>query len=148
MSVIQLSIVPVPARVLVDSNVIIDIANDDPEWFEWSGGWLRTLKRSRLLINPLILAEIGVLAESAEEVEDLETRLKLERTPLPWRAAFLAGKAFLAYRQAGGKKSSPLPDFYIGAHAQVAGLALLTRDARRYRTYFPEVRLIAPDLPS
>jgi predicted nucleic acid-binding protein len=132
----------------VDANVIIDIANDDPQWFEWSAGWLRTLKRSRLLINPLILAEVSVLAESAEEVEELETRLGLERMQLPWRAAFLAGQAFLTYRRLGGNKTSPLPDFYIGAQACVAGLALLTRDAKRYRTYFPEVRMIAPEASS
>lgn len=135
----------VPARVLVDANVIIDIASDDPRWFEWSAGWLRALKRSRLLINPLILAEVGILAESAAEVEELEGRLGLQRAQLPWQAAFLAGRAFLAYRRAGGSKSSPLPDFYIGAHAQIAGLTLLTRDARRYRTYFPDLPLIAPD---
>lgn len=135
----------VPTRVLVDSNVIIDIASDDPQWFEWSAGCLRRLKRSRLLINPLILAEVSVLAENTEEAEALENRLGLHRAQLPWGAAFLAGQAFLRYRRAGGNKTAPLPDFYIGAHAQVAGLTLLTRDARRYRDYFPEVRVIAPD---
>lgn len=134
-----------PARVLVDANVIIDIASDDPQWFEWSAGCLRRLKRSRLLINPLILAEVSVLANCAEEVEELETRLGLQRAQIPWGAAFLAGQAFLSYRRAGGVKTAPLPDFYIGAHAQVASLTLLTRDARRYRTYFPEIRLIAPE---
>ncbi|CAL1241894.1 type II toxin-antitoxin system VapC family toxin [Candidatus Methylocalor cossyra] len=141
----QLSTSRLPTRVLVDSNVIIDITSDDPQWFDWSAAWLRALKRSRLLINPLILAEVGVLAESAEEVEELEARLGLERMQLPWEAAFLAGRAFVAYRRAGGKRSAPLPDFYIGAHAQVTGLTLLTRDARRYRSYFPDLRLIAPD---
>ncbi len=135
----------VPARVLVDANVIIDIASDDPQWFDWSAGWLRKLKRSRLLINPLILAEVSVLAKSMDEVGALEEQLDLHRTQLPWDAAFLAGQAFLAYRRAGGNKTAPMPDFYIGAHAQAAGLALLTRDARRYRSYFPQVRLIAPD---
>jgi predicted nucleic acid-binding protein len=139
---------PLPARVLVDANVVIDIASDDEQWFDWSAGWLRALKRSRCLVNPLILAEVGVLAENAQEVEELETRLCLERAQLPWAAAYLAGQAFLRYKRAGGVKTSPLPDFYIGAHAQVAGLTLLTRDARRYRSYFPDVRLIAPDEPS
>lgn len=134
-----------PSRVLVDSNVIIDIASDDPQWFEWSAGCLRRFKRSRLLINPLILAEVSVLAESTKEVEALEDQLGLHRAQIPWSAAFLAGQAFLSYRRAGGNKTAPMPDFYIGAHAQVAGLTLLTRDARRYRSYFPEVRLIAPD---
>jgi predicted nucleic acid-binding protein len=135
-----------PARVLVDSNVILDIASDDPRWFEWSAGWLRELKHARLLINPLILAEVSVLAENAAEVEELETRLNLVRAQLPWSAAFLAGQAFLAYRRRGGIRDSPLPDFYIGAHAQAAGLTLLTRDAARYRTYFSGISLIiAPD---
>lgn len=135
----------IPSRVLVDSNVIIDIASDDDQWFEWSSCSLRSLKRARLLINPLILAEISVLARGEDEVAALEKQLNLYRVQLPWRAAFLAGQAFLAYRRAGGQKSTPLPDFYIGAHAQAANLTLLTRDARRYRTYFPSVRLMAPE---
>lgn len=136
---------PLPTRVLVDANVIIDIASDDPQWFEWSAAWLRMLKHSRLLVNPIILAEISVLAENAGEVEELEFCLNLVRVQLPWDAAFLAGQAFRAYRRRGGNKSSPLPDFYIGAHAKAAGLTLLTRDAARYRTYFPGLHLIAPD---
>ncbi len=135
----------IPSRVLVDSNIIFDVANDDPEWFDWSAGCLRMLKRSRLLTNPLILAEVSLLAENPEEVADLVTRLGLQRMQLPWSASFMASKAFLAYRRAGGSKTAPLPNFYIGAHAQVSGLTLLTRDVRCYQTYFPKARLITPD---
>lgn len=95
-------------------------------------------------INPIVYAEVSIRYETAEQCDEAFPESHLERLPLPWEAAFLAGKAFLAYRRAGGSRTSPLPDFFIGAHAAVARLRLLTRDAARYRTYFPSVELIAP----
>lgn len=97
-----------------------------------------------MAINPIIFAEVSVGFERTEELEAALPREGFRRLQLPWEAAFLAGKCFLAYRRRGGVRSSPLPDFYIGAHARVSGLTLLTRDASRYQTYFPEVELIAP----
>lgn len=131
-------------KVLVDSNVLLDILIPDPKWGEWSSAELaRAADSSRLAINPIIFAEVSV---GFDRVEDLEAALpeELEREPLPWDAAFLAGKAFLTYRRRGGRKETPLPDFYIGAHAAVYGYTLLTRDAGRYRSYFPTVSLITP----
>lgn len=131
--------------VLVDSNVILDVATQDPEWGEWSADALaRAADHGILVINPIIFAEVSV---GFDRVEDLEEALPAEmyrRDPLPYEAAFLAGKSFLAYRRRGGRRSAPLPDFYIGAHAAVAGHQLLTRDASRYKTYFPRLVLIAP----
>lgn len=131
--------------VLVDSNVILDVAASGPDWSDWSSAaLLRAMDEAVLVINPLIYAEVSV---GFERIEDLEAALPAElyrRDALPYEAAFLAGKCFLAYRRRGGGRSSPLPDFYIGAHAAVAGYRLLTRDASRYRTYFPAVELIAP----
>jgi predicted nucleic acid-binding protein len=98
-----------------------------------------------VLINPIIYAELAGYADSELQMASILSDMLLERADLPWEAAFLAGRAFVAYRRAGGARSAPLPDFYIGAHAQVSGLTLLTRDVRRYRTYFPAVSLIAPD---
>lgn len=130
---------------LVDSNVLLDIATEDPNWFAWSSETLaREAERAPLVINPLIYSEVSI---GFERVEDLEMVLPgdlLRRESLPWAAAFLAGRAFVTYRRRGGARRSPLPDFYIGAHAAVAGYRLLTRDANRYRTYFPTVALVAP----
>jgi len=97
-----------------------------------------------LVINPIIYAEVSVGFKRIEELDEVLPADSFRRDPLPWEAAFLAGKCFLAYRRKGGSRRSPLPDFYIGAHAAVIGLPLLTRDPRRYRTYFPHVRLLAP----
>jgi len=134
----------VPAT-LVDSNVILDVLTEDPDWLDWSASALaRQADAGSLVVNPVIYAEV---AARFERIEDLEEALPVEyyrRDPLPWEAAFLAGRCFVRYRRAGGQRRSPLPDFYIGAHALVSGLTLLTRDARRYRTYFPELRVIAP----
>jgi predicted nucleic acid-binding protein len=131
--------------VLVDSNVLLDIATEDPAWSAWSMASLESAaERSNLVLNPLVYAEVSV---AFSRIEDLETALPpplYRREHLPWEAAFLAGKAFLRYRRRGGARSSPLPDFYIGAHAAVRQYALLTRDAARYRTYFPTVELISP----
>lgn len=131
--------------VLVDSNVILDVATDDVEWSAWSREALaRAAEEAVLVINPLIYAEVSV---GYEGIEDLEAALgdAFRRDPLPWEAAFLAGKCYARYRRRGGERRSPLPDFYIGAHAAVAGFRLLTRDAARYRTDFPTVDLICPD---
>ena len=97
-----------------------------------------------VIINPIIYAEVSVRFDTIEEVEEVLPPEYFERAQLPWEAAFLAGKAFEWHRRRGGLKRSPLPDFYIGAHAAVAGMTLLTRDARRYRAYFPKLRIIAP----
>ena len=130
--------------ILVDSNVIIDVLTDDPDWFGWSSEQLVAHADETLAINPIIYAE---LCAGFATADDLETQLdgwKLRRLPLPYQAAYPASQAFLRYRRQSGARSSPLPDFYIGAHAEADGLPLLTRDPARYRTYFPTVRLIAP----
>jgi predicted nucleic acid-binding protein len=130
---------------LVDSNVLLDVATCDPQWQAWSADALaQAADHGQLLINPIVYAEVSI---GFTAVEDLDEALPPDvylRTPLPYEAAFLAGKAFLTYRRRGGLKTTPLPDFYIGAHAAIAGCHLLTRDARRYRGYFPTVPLIAP----
>ena len=131
--------------VLVDSNVLLDVATNDPGWGDWSAATLeRTADEAILIINPLVYAEVSI---GFEAIEDLETVLPPDlyrREELPYEAGFLAGRCFLRYRRAGGRKRSALADFYIGAHAAVAGYRLLTRDATRYRTYFPKLVLIAP----
>jgi predicted nucleic acid-binding protein len=134
----------VPAT-LVDSNVILDIVTEDAEWLDWSASALAAqANEGRLVVNPVIYSEV---AAGFGRIEDLEAVLPdsyYDRQALPWEAAFLAGRSFVRYRRKGGQRRSPLPDFYIGAHALVAGLTLLTRDARRYRTYFPKLRIVAP----
>ena len=130
---------------LVDSNVLLDVVTDDPRWSDWStAALIRAADESALAINPLIFAEVSIGYATVEELEDLLPSAEFERLPLPYEAAFLAGKAFQSYRRRGGARTAPLADFYIGAHAAVAGLRLLTRDPRRYRTYFPTVELVAP----
>lgn len=132
--------------VLVDANILIDIATADPQWSAWSSDTLAELGQgARLVINPLIYAELSVAHSRIEMLEAVLPEDVFHREPLPWPAAFLAGKAFLAYRRRGGARRSPLPDFYIGAHAAIRGYRLLTRDAARYRTYFPKLQVIAPD---
>jgi predicted nucleic acid-binding protein len=117
----------------------------DPRWADWSGETLaRCAETSALAINPLVYAEVSIRFERIEELEDALPAEDFLRLPLPWEAAFLAGKCFVRYRRRRGPGRSPLPDFYIGAHAAVAGLVLLTRDATRYRTYFPGLEIIAP----
>jgi predicted nucleic acid-binding protein len=130
--------------VLVDSNVIIDVLYADPTWFDWSSDALRAAaNRARLVINPIIYSEVSV---GFGRVEDVDAALPptLEREDISYEAAFLAAKAFAIYRRRSGAKTATLPDFFIGAHAAIAGYELLTRDLRRYRTYFPTVSLIAP----
>ncbi|MGI8416422.1 MAG: type II toxin-antitoxin system VapC family toxin [Nakamurella sp.] len=130
---------------LVDSNVLLDVATADPIWSSWSETRLAAaVRRGPVCINPLIYAEISVGFDRIEDLDDALPPHVFIRAELPYQAGFLAGHAFSAYRRRGGARRSPLPDFYIGAHAAVAGLQLLTRDATRYRTYFPTVTLIAP----
>lgn len=131
--------------VLVDANVLLDVATNDPVWSEWSVDQLaRAGQGSKLVINPIIYAELSVAQSRIEALDSLLPSDVFAREALPWSAAFLAGKAFLAYRRRGGEKRSPLPDFYIGAHAAVARYSLLTRDKGRYATYFPTIHLISP----
>jgi predicted nucleic acid-binding protein len=132
--------------VIVDSNVLLDLMTDDEHWFEWSSEAVeKAAGHFRLVINPVIYAEVSVRYSRIEDLDAALPRSMFDREAIPYEAAFLAGKSFLAYRRSGGAKRSPLPDFLIGAHAAIAGYRLLTRDATRYRTYFPRLRLIAPD---
>lgn len=130
---------------LVDSNVLIDLFDEESEWREWSDAMLaRCARRGALVINPIVFAEVSAGFDSIDDVEAALPHAYLRREPLPWDAAFLAGRAFVQYKRRGGAGAAPLPDFYIGAHAAVAGHTLLTRDARRYRHYFPRLRVVAP----
>jgi predicted nucleic acid-binding protein len=133
------------SAVLVDSNVLLDIMTEDPQWFSWSAAALaRAAETMRLVINPIIYAEVSIRYSRIEDLNDALPQTFVEREPLPYEAAFLAGKAFLIYRKHSGVRRSPLPDFFIGAHASIARYSLLTRDAGRNRTYFPKLPLIAP----
>jgi predicted nucleic acid-binding protein len=131
---------------LVDSCVLLDVITGDQQWADWSARQIAAaMDAGRVVINPLIYAEVSVGYQRVEELEELLPAADYEREPLPYVAGFAAGKAFVRYRRGGGDKRSPMPDFYIGAHAAVAGYRLLTRDVRRYRTYFPAIDIIAPD---
>jgi predicted nucleic acid-binding protein len=132
--------------ILVDSNVILDIATEDKDWFRWSSETLSNCAETHtLVINPIIYAEVSIGFNRIEDVEMVLPISFFRRDSIPWEAVFLAGKCFVTYRRRGGKKSSTLPDFFIGAHASVAHIPLLTRDVSRYRTYFPKLKLVAPD---
>jgi hypothetical protein len=132
--------------ILIDTNVLLDIMTQDTRWFSWSAEAVeRAADSFRLVINPIIYAEVSIRYSQIEDQEAALPKALLDREAIPYEAAFLAGKSFLAYRQRGGTKRSPLPDFFIGAHAAVAGYRLLTRDAVRYRSYFPRLPLIAPN---
>jgi predicted nucleic acid-binding protein len=131
--------------VLVDSNVLLDIATNDPDWGDWSAHALaEAVEHTRLIINPIIYAEVSIGYTTIEALEAALPPTLYQREPLPWDAGFLAGKCFLQYRRRGGSRTSPLPDFYIGAHAAIGQLALLTRDTSRYGSYFPTVQILAP----
>jgi predicted nucleic acid-binding protein len=130
--------------VIVDSNVILDVINDDPLWADWSDAQMTKYQPHGLLVNPLIYAELCAGASATSEVDEVLTQLKLEYRELSREALYLAAQAFLQYRKRGGTKSAPLPDFFIGAHAQVLDIPILTRDQGRYKTYFPAVRLVCP----
>src|SRR5882724_10494969 len=133
------------AATLIDSNVLLDLMTENPRWFAWSAAAVeRAADESRMVINAMIYAEVSVRYSRIEELDAALPKAMFEREAIPYEAAFLAGKSFLAYRRRGGTKRSPLPDFFIGAHAAVAGYRLLTRDAARYRTYFPKLAVIAP----
>lgn len=130
---------------LVDTNVLIDVLENDPDWAEWSLQQLRHRAQvTPLAINPIIYAELSVAFSRMETLDEALATMAIRQLEIPRPALFLAGKAFARYRQQGGTKSSVLADFFIGAHAAVARLPLLTRDVRHYRAYFPTVELIAP----
>lgn len=134
------------AGTLVDSNILLDIFTEDATWLEWSNQALTAAAEAGpLYINPVIYAEVSVRFSRVEDLEDALPSADFRRAGMPWAAAFLAGKAFVSYRRNRGIASAPLPDFFIGAHAAVDDLVLLTRDARRYRAYFPTVGLITPE---
>jgi predicted nucleic acid-binding protein len=132
---------------LVDSNVLLDILTEDPVWGDWSIDALaEAAEAGPLCINPIVYSEVSIRFSSVEALDDALPPQDYRREPIPWAAAFLAGKVFVDYRRNGGTRSTTLPDFFIGAHAAVAGLDLLTRDIGRYRTYFPTVSLLGPDV--
>jgi predicted nucleic acid-binding protein len=130
---------------LVDTNVLVDVLQDDPQWAEWSIGQLRAqAKIHELLINPVVYAEVSLSFASFESLDRAVATMKLSLREIPRPALFLAGKAYLRYRRRGGGKSQVLPDCIIGAHAAVEGWPVLTRDAGRFRTYFPHLEVVAP----
>lgn len=132
--------------VLVDTCVLLDILTDDREWGDWSATAVaRARDEGDLAINPIIYAEVCAGFDRIEDVDAALPVLDFRREPLPYHAGFLAAHAFVTYRRRGGAKTSPLPDFYIGAHAAVQRYRLITRDTRRFRTYFPRVELITPN---
>lgn len=134
-----------PPGTLVDANVLLDVLTEDRRWFPWSAEALATAAdRGPLWINQVIYAETSTRFSRIEDLEEALPARDYRRAVVPWEAAFLAGKAYLAYRRRGGTRTSPLPDFFIGAHAAVTGLRLLSRDRERYTTYFPTVTLITP----
>jgi predicted nucleic acid-binding protein len=131
---------------LVDTNVLVDVLEDDPEWADWSIGQLRAQSKvHRLAINPVIYAELSTAFSTVEALDSAVDDLGLTLVEIPRPALFLAGKAFVRYRRQGGGKSNVLGDFFIGAHAAVSGYPILTRDTRRYDAYFSGVTLIAPE---
>ena len=137
------------SRILFDTNVLLDIATADEHWLGWSQGQFRdALAQGAILINPIIYAELAPAFASRAELDGWLDPGIFEFLPLPYAAGWSAGQAFLRYRRAGGARRSPLPDFYIGAHAEAEGLTIVTRDSARYRMYFPSVNLIAPELQS
>lgn len=131
--------------ILVDSCVLLDLFTDDPQWGVWSENILESYSQTNsLYINSIIYTEVSIGFKRIEELEIAISELGLKVLEMPREALFLAGKVFLQYRKNRGTKTSPLPDFFIGAHASVAKLDLITRDPSRYKTYFPRVRLILP----
>ena len=131
--------------VLIDSNILLDIATNDPNWSDWSGKALvECAEHATLIINPIVYAEVSIGYTTIEALDGALPASLYRREPLPWEAGFLAGKCFVLYRRRGGMRSSPLPDFYIGAHAAIGQLAVLTRDVAHYRSYFPNIEILAP----
>jgi len=133
--------------ILVDSNIILDVFLDDPNWAEWSESKLVKFSSiTKLFINPIVYSEVSIGFQRIEELEFALNQTGFQMLEIPKEALFLAGKAFLTYRKNKGTKRSPLPDFYIGAQAAILKMDLLTRDPSRYRTYFPTVQLISPKM--
>ena len=131
--------------ILIDSCVLFDVMTNDPEWYEWSAGALAVAAVDfDLAINPIIYAEVSVRFATPDDFSEMFPHDEFRRIPLPFGAAFLAGKAHFEYRRRGGFRTATLPDFFIGAHAAVANYKIMTRDPRRFRRYFPTVELIAP----
>ena len=134
------------SQILVDANVLLDVLSEDATWFEWSAATLEhCAAEGQLCINPIIYAEVSVGFDRIEALDSALPSADFTRFPLPWEAGFLAGKVFLRYRRVKGVRRSPLPDFYIGAHAALAGLPLMARDVPRYRTCYPQLVLICPE---
>jgi len=132
--------------VLVDTNVLLDVVQDDPDWADWSQRQLEAARlRGPLAINAIVYAELSMAYAHIEDLERVLELIGLREIAIPREALFLAGKVFLEYRRRKGSKTNVLPDFFIGAHAAIAGLPILTRDVRRYRTYFPTVEILAAD---
>jgi predicted nucleic acid-binding protein len=130
---------------LVDTNVLFDYLTEDSEWFDWSSAMLEEASNTgTVAINQVVYAEVSIRYSTLEQLDDDLSVDYFARLSIPWEAAFLAGKVFARYKRQGGTRRSPLPDFFIGAHAAVTGMTLLTRDARRYRAYFPKLKIIAP----
>jgi hypothetical protein len=133
------------ASMMVDTCVLLDVVTEDRRWFDWSSRTLsEAADQGQMVINPVIYAELSAGFETIEEVESLLVPSIFQYRPIPREAAFLAAKSFLAYRRRGGTKTMPLPDFFIGAHASIESLPLITRDVRRFTTYFPRLDLISP----
>lgn len=131
--------------VIVDTNILVDVLADDPQWMEWSAGRLREQGRiHELVINPVIYAELATMFDSMEKLDGVLVGMEIGVKEIQRAALFLAGKAFVKYRKGGGAKSGVLADFFVGAHAAVSGFPILTRDTRRYKNYFPTVELISP----
>jgi len=132
--------------ILLDTNVLLDVVTDDPRWAGWSQRQMEAWSlKGRLFINAVIYAEVSIGFRQIEELQEVLTLAGIALLEIPRPALFLAGKAFGTYRSKGGRKTGVLPDFFIGAHAAVAGLPLLSRDLGRYRSYFPTLRLVSPD---
>ena len=130
---------------LIDTNVLVDVLENDPEWADWSVAQLRAQAQiHRLVINPIVYAELSLTFSTVEALDETLANLQIPVIEIPKPALFLAGKAFVQYRRQGGTKTNVLADFFIGAHAAVASLPVLTRDVRRYASYFPTVQLVAP----
>jgi predicted nucleic acid-binding protein len=130
---------------VLDTNVLLDIATADPTWLAWSESQFRAAAAQGLIfVNPIIYAELAPAFATQADLDRWLDPATFQRLPLPYEAGWLAAQAFMKYRRSGGTKESPLPDFYIGAHAEVEGLTLVTRDSARYRTYFPAITLICP----
>lgn len=132
--------------ILIDSCVILDVITEDPDWFDWSSNKLEEYADEYpLFINPIIYSEVSIGFNTIEELEQIIPASIFKRASIPWEAAYLAGKMFLKYRKSGGQRSLPLPDFFIGAHAVIENFTLLTRDTKRFKNYYPKLKIISPN---